>query len=149
MRRTIIEEDCDQCWQRGDGQIMPAIGSIRLIADGVPLRFDHCAEHKDPSWSVLRELAVRDDEQRPRRGPAPLASASVPCPDCDRVFTTPNALRMHRASHQPPVACPTCGKTFAPGTGLMTHSIRVHGVKPETATAGKRSPSSARRKRSS
>ena len=49
--------------------------------------------------------------------------ANVTCPDCDKVFPTPDALTRHRYSHKDDhqYSCHICGKTCAFQSDLMRH----------------------------
>ncbi|KAM0756599.1 hypothetical protein T439DRAFT_376766 [Meredithblackwellia eburnea MCA 4105] len=53
------------------------------------------------------------------------------CADCDKVFTKPSALEVHRRSHthERPFVCPEegCTQAFAAISNLRRHQKRIHG----------------------
>ena len=59
-------------------------------------------------------------------------AGTFPCPQCDRVFNSPQALQghvMHHSKKKPErVPCPECGNEFYAGTGMSQHRKARHGV---------------------
>lgn len=150
MRRTVVQELCDQCWQRGNGAEVPAVDSIAFAADGVELRFDHCDEHKDPPWSVLRELAVRavDPPTPPKRQQRrPYGSGRPRCDRCGRTFGSLRELAQHQTSHDELERCDDCGRLFDPGQSMTMHRVRAHGWRTADTKAAA-APQGGRRRRS-
>lgn len=101
-----IDTYCDVCRHDGRETLTEELDAILFEIAGKPKRVDVCAEHDNPTWQVIANVAVDDidpERQTPRaQGRASSQSASIVCP-----------IR-------------SCGKTAITIQGLSTHLAKTH-----------------------
>lgn len=78
---------------------------------------------------VRAELERRRGGQAKARQLVPRREMPTDCPGCGKTYPTKRGAATCARTHQPPVACPVCGRECNP-VGLGVHVAKAHGGWP-------------------
>uniref|UniRef100_A0A1Q3F4F1 Uncharacterized protein n=1 Tax=Culex tarsalis TaxID=7177 RepID=A0A1Q3F4F1_CULTA len=85
-----------------------------------PVQCPHCETRFSNKRSIDLHITMKHQELAQEE-------KSLTCSECGKVFLSAKAFRVHKSSHDQPIACEVCGKTFNGKKMLTRHVKRVHG----------------------
>lgn len=125
MQLVEITNVCDRCYGT-EGDKVEAVESVEVSFKSGTYAVDLCERHAEEFRrfeSSIEEVGRRSGRKKRTRNQP---KSDNPCPECDRVFDTPQGLSMHKTqSHSVSVRCDVCGREFGSAISMTNHR-RAH-----------------------